>query len=279
MGQWVSVVPALAFAADLPVFRSRRCGTAIGADQPWQTGRPVCSRAGRGAGSIRSTATPLPGDGHDLALIRHDHLFTTRQALPARPLMQTPLLLFVPSLFAALALRPLPGEAAASAFLLAAVISLAAFLLLLKAWAGQRLRRRLPSRQACVVVDGSNVMFWQDGVPRLATVAAVVGEVHRAGLTPIVWFDANVGFRVGDHYMGTRDLSRALGLPRGQVRIAPSGTPADPLLLKEAAELGTGVITNDMYRDWVAAFPSLRQPGVLVPGRVSDGVVRLDWAA
>lgn len=193
--------------------------------------------------------------------------------------MQTPILLLVTSLLATLALRPLADEAASPVFLLAAVTSLAAFVLLFKVWSGRGRRKPLPSRQSCVVVDGSNVMFWQEGVPCLATVAAVVGEVHRAGLKPIVWFDANVGFRVANRYMGTRDLSRALGLPRGQVRIAPSGTPADPLLLKEAAELGTGVITNDMYRDWVAAFPSLRQPGVLVPGRVADGVVRLDWAA
>lgn len=194
--------------------------------------------------------------------------------------MLTPFLLLVLSLLVTLALRPLPGETAAPLFLLAAVTASAALILLLRAMIGPRRKAPPPRRQDWVVIDGSNVMFWQEGVPRLATVAAVVGEVKRAGLKPIVWFDANVGYRVADRHMGPRDLSRALGLPRAQVRIAPSGTPADPLLLKEAADLGTGVITNDLYRDWVGAFPTVRVPGVLVPGRVTeDGEARLDWAA
>ena len=192
--------------------------------------------------------------------------------------MFTPVILFSLSLFVAIFLRPLPGEGATPAFLLASLCALAAAILLLRAlWPRKRKARPAP-RQTHVVVDGSNVMFWQDGVPRLATVSAVLAELRRAGLHPIVWFDANVGYRVSDRYMGPRDLSRALGLPRGQVRIAPSGSVADPLLLEEAARLGTGVITNDLYRDWVGSYPSVRVPGVLVSGRVVDGVVRLDWA-
>lgn len=192
--------------------------------------------------------------------------------------MLTPLLIFLPSLFAALLLRPLAGEDATPAFLLAVLCAIAALIILLRALPRRGHADRPAPRPTHVVVDGSNVMFWQDGVPRLATVSAVLVAVRRAGLNPIVWFDANVGYRVSDRYMGPRDLSRALGLPRGQVRIAPSGTAADPLLLEEAAKLGTGVITNDLYRDWVVAFPSVRVPGVLVSGRVVDGVVRLDWA-
>jgi len=127
------------------------------------------------------------------------------------------------------------------------------------------------------VIDGSNVMFWQDEVPSLSTVSAVVGEVKRAGLTPLVWFDANAGYKVADHYMNPRDLSRAIGISRKQVRVAPKGSPADPLLLEDAAKLGTGVVSNDRYRDWAEAFPSVTQPGVLVRGRVQGGTALLDW--
>ncbi|PLL11567.1 hypothetical protein C0V75_16230 [Tabrizicola sp. TH137] len=194
--------------------------------------------------------------------------------------MLTPFLLLLLSLLSALALRPLPGETAIPLFLLAVVASLAALILLLRAMIGRRRKEGHDRRQDCVVIDGSNVMFWQDDVPRLAAVTAVLDEVKRAGLKPIVWFDANVGYKVADRHMGPRDLSRALGLPLRQIRIAPSGTPADPLLLEEAAALGTGVVTNDLYRDWVEAFPSVRVPGVLVSGRVTaDGQALLKWAA
>lgn len=194
--------------------------------------------------------------------------------------MLTPFLLLLLSLLSALALRPLPGETAIPLFLLAVVASLAALILLLRAMIGRRRKVGHDRRQDWVVIDGSNVMFWQDDVPRLAAVTAVLDEVKRAGLKPIVWFDANVGYKLADRHMGPRDLSRALGLPLRQIRIAPSGTPADPLLLEEAAALGTGVVTNDLYRDWVEAFPSVRVPGVLVSGRVTaDGQALLKWAA
>ena len=74
-------------------------------------------------------------------------------------------------------------------------------------------------------------------------------------------------------------LSQALSLARSQIRMAPKGTPADALLLEHAAKLGTGVVSNDRFRDWAAAFPSLAEEGVLVRGRWVDGTVRLDWPA
>lgn len=195
--------------------------------------------------------------------------------------MLTPLVLLLASVLAALALRPVGAEAASAAFLLAAICALASGLLLLRGgWGFWRGRARAAvSAPPWVVIDGSNVMFWQGEVARLETVAAVLREARRAGLRPLVWFDANAGYRLANRHMGVAELARGLGLPRGQVRVAPSGTPADPLLLADAARLGTGVITNDRYRDWVADYPSVRVPGVLVTGRVADGVARLDWAA
>lgn len=193
--------------------------------------------------------------------------------------MLTPSLLLFLSLLVTVALRPIAGETASSAFLLAAVTALAALILVLRAALRRKAADAPPRRSDWVVIDGSNVMFWQDETPRLDAVAAVVGEVRRVGMKPLVWFDANAGYRVANRYMGPRDLSRALGLPAKQVRIAPSGKVADPLILGDAARLGTGVITNDRFRDWAGDYPAVRVPGVLVPGRVTDGVALLDWAA
>lgn len=185
---------------------------------------------------------------------------------------------------------PSADEAAGPLFLLSSVTALAALLIWMRAAFAERLpklrrrrRRRRPQRPAdqrrWVVIDGSNVMFWQDETPSLTTVSAVVGEVRKAGLTPLVWFDANAGYKVADRYMNPRDLSRAIGLSPKQVRVAPKGSPADPLLLDDAAKLETGVVSNDRYRDWAARFPDVTRPGVLVRGRVEGGAALLDWPA
>lgn len=204
--------------------------------------------------------------------------------------MRTPILLLLLCFSALIYSLPKPGEPSGPANLLAAIATLAALLIWMKAaFAARmpiRLRRRRrrrraapPPEQKWVVIDGSNVMFWQDETPSLGTVSAVVGAVQQAGLKPLVWFDANAGYKVGGQYMNPRDLSRAIGISRKQVRVAPKGSPADPLLLEDAAKLGTGVVSNDRYRDWAQSFPNVVQPGVLVRGKVEGGAARLDWPA
>lgn len=130
-----------------------------------------------------------------------------------------------------------------------------------------------------IVIDGSNVMYWRDERPSLVALQQAVAAVETAGFRPMIWFDANVGYKLGTRYMGEAELSQALSLGRSQIRMAPKGTPADALLLAHATKLGTGVVSNDRFRDWAAAFPSVTEEGVLVRGRWVDGTVRLDWPA
>ena len=205
--------------------------------------------------------------------------------------MQTPNRLLLLCFSAMIYTMPMPDEPAGPMFMLAWVNTLAALLIWMRAAFAARVpilerrrrRRRSggtpPPERRWVVIDGSNVMFWQDETPSLSTVSAVVGEVRKAGLTPLVWFDANAGYKVGDRYMNPRDLSQAIGVSRKQVRVAPRGSPADPLLLEDAAKLGTGVVSNDRYRDWAESFPSVTKPGVLVRGRMQGGAALLDWPA
>jgi hypothetical protein len=134
-------------------------------------------------------------------------------------------------------------------------------------------RRRPPV--AWIVVDGSNVMYWEAETPSLDTVRHVLRAVESEGLVPVVWFDANVGYLISGTYLGPETLARKLGLRQGQVLVAPKGTPADPLLLEEAARLGARVVTNDRFRDWAADHPIVLEPGALVRGRVRDGLPTL----
>jgi hypothetical protein len=129
-----------------------------------------------------------------------------------------------------------------------------------------------------IVVDGSNVMYWDGDKPSLMTVRHVLKAVEEAGFVPLVWFDANVGYLTQGTYLRPEALTRMLGLRRGQVSVAPKGTPADPLLLEEAVRLGARVVTNDRFRDWAEAHPQVGDPGFLIGGRVARGTVTLRLA-
>jgi hypothetical protein len=189
--------------------------------------------------------------------------------------MVVPALLLILSVLGLLVGWQEPSAAGNLMFPLSFLASIAALVLLLRAALSRPPRKAAP----WVVIDGSNVMHWRNETPSLQPLLKVVGAVEKAGYRPVIWFDANVGYKLSDHYMGEAELSQALSLGRSQIRMAPRGTPADVLLLRHAAELGTGVVSNDRFRDWAADFPSVTEAGVLVRGRWVDGDVRLDWPA
>lgn len=126
-----------------------------------------------------------------------------------------------------------------------------------------------------VLVDGSNVIYWLDNTPQLAPLLQVVNDLSRRGLKPGVVFDANVGYKLTGKFMGERDLSRLLSLPRDQILVVPKGTQADPFLLDTARQLNARIITNDRYRDWTDRFPDVARPDRLITGVMRDGRVAL----
>ena len=71
------------------------------------------------------------------------------------------------------------------------------------------------------------------------------------------------------------DLARLLPVPVQAIRMAPSGQPADPLLIEAALGAGARVVSNDRFMDWREQFPGLRAKGVLVKGRVAGDRVEL----
>lgn len=189
--------------------------------------------------------------------------------------MLVPLLLLLLSVLGLLVGWQMPSTDAKLMFLFSFLAAIGALALLL------RVALSRPPRKAArwVVIDGSNVMHWRHETPSLQPLLKVVGAVEKAGFRPMIWFDANAGYKLSNHYMGEAELSQALSLARSQIRMAPKGTPADVLLLQHAAELGTGVVSNDRFRDWAAEFPSVTEAGVVVRGAWVDGDVRLDWPA
>lgn len=151
-------------------------------------------------------------------------------------------------------------------------------LLLLVPLVGVLLRlgwRRSPSRPRkearAILIDGSNVIHWQDNTPQLEPLLQVVRNVSGRGLRPGVVFDANVGYKLTGRFLGERALSQILSLPRDQIFVAPKGTQADPFLLDTARHLKAKIVTNDRFRDWVDSYPEVAEPGTLIRGGMRDG--------
>ena len=179
------------------------------------------------------------------------------------------------------------GPALSDLVLLAAIMGLAALILLLKAalWrpvargeAGPKPAPK-PDRKPAgrgerwIVVDGSNVMHWRGNTPDLEVLRAAVAALRSGGYVPLIWFDANVGYKLEGEFLNARDMAMRLGVKPSHVRVAKKGEVADTLLLAEASSLGVKVVTNDQYRDWQDQYPWVSDAGRVMRGGVRDGAI------
>lgn len=121
-----------------------------------------------------------------------------------------------------------------------------------------------------VIIDGSNVMHWQDNVPSLVPVVSAVLALEAKGFTVGVIFDANAGYKVEDRFLGHPAMARRVNLPEDRVFVVPKGAVADHYILMAARDLGARVVPNDRYRDWVEAFPEVAEHGFLIRGSAND---------
>ncbi|MBD3665995.1 hypothetical protein H9Q16_18815 [Sulfitobacter sp. TSTF-M16] len=139
-------------------------------------------------------------------------------------------------------------------------------------------RRRLRNWRADkqrIILDGSNVMYWDNETPSLGPVKLTLNRLAAEGYSVGVVFDANAGYKLYGAYRGPDALARRLKISSDRVMIAPKGTPADPLILKAASDMNARVVTNDRYRDWVSDYPAINKPGFLIPGSYRDGAIHL----
>lgn len=126
------------------------------------------------------------------------------------------------------------------------------------------------------ILDGSNVMHWQDQTVSIRPVQDVLAHLRKRGYTAGVVFDANAGYKLSGKYRHDGSLSRTLGLPEDRVMVVNKGEPADPMILTMARDMGAIVITDDRFRDWAGDFPEVRTKGHLVRGGYRDGALWLD---
>lgn len=168
--------------------------------------------------------------------------------------------------------------------LLALAALLTVVFLILWAWRARGLRPTVAPQSPqvdgqTILIDGSNVIYWLDNTPQLAPLLQVVQDLQKRGLKPGVVFDANVGYKLSGKFMGERDLSRLLPLPRDQILVVPKGSQADPFLLETARDLNARIVTNDRYRDWSDTYPDVVQAERLIRGDMRNGRLWLNGMA
>jgi hypothetical protein len=172
---------------------------------------------------------------------------------------------------------PAPGEDLSDLMLFALICGVAALILFFLP------RRRAPETaifegkgtRNWVVVDGSNVLHWRDGIPQIATLIEVLDTLSAQGFAAGVIFDANVGYKISTRYMDDAELAKLLKLPADQVLVVLKGTPADQVIPKSARDLGARIVSNDRYRDWAEAYPEVAEPGFVIRGGFRRGTLWL----
>ena len=114
-----------------------------------------------------------------------------------------------------------------------------------------------------ILLDGSNVLFWQGGQTNSAVPERVVRALIARRYSPRVFFDHSIG-----RHMNPVELEAIASL--AEVIIAPRGTPADPMLLADSAGGRIQIVSNDRFRAWRDHYPCLRN-STLVTGRIGKG--------
>lgn len=107
------------------------------------------------------------------------------------------------------------------------------------------------SEHQLYVIDGSNVMFWQDGSPPdLNNVRLVIEKIKPFCKNILVVFDPSYRHKVSMPEITADELSEILGVEKNFITIAPAGAAADDLILQIANERRGVVVTNDRYSQY-----------------------------
>ena len=123
-----------------------------------------------------------------------------------------------------------------------------------------------------IVVDGSNVMHW-GSAPSALALSRVLRSLEERGYVPIVFFDANAGYVLGDRYHDEAMLGALIDTPQHHICVVSKGVIADVAILSFATDHNLRVVTNDQYRDWRVQFPIAARKGQLLRGDWREGSV------
>ncbi|AXI40832.1 hypothetical protein C1J02_01820 [Sulfitobacter sp. SK011] len=125
-----------------------------------------------------------------------------------------------------------------------------------------------------IVIDGTNVMYWDGETAQLDTLRSVVDYLKQRDITPIVFLDASSRHHLKDKSLTEKGFALALGLPQKQVMVCPAGTEADVFILKFAKQEELKILSNDRFGDRSNLAKDIKiVKGVVTAGRpILDGL-------
>ena len=125
-----------------------------------------------------------------------------------------------------------------------------------------------------IVIDGTNVMYWDGETAQLDTLRSVVDYLTQRDIAPIVFLDASSRHHLKDKSLTEKGFARALGLSQKQVMVCPAGTEADVFILKFAKQEALPILSNDRFGDRSNLAKGIKiVKGVITSGRpILDGL-------
>lgn len=128
-------------------------------------------------------------------------------------------------------------------------------------------RTRSRTEQRHIVIDGTNVLYWDGQEADLATLRSVVDTLKHRHYDPYVFLDASSRHHLCDTTLNETAFARQLGLPRKRVMVCPAKTEADAFILAFARQEGLAVVSNDRFGDRAAQKKGLK----LIKGVMANG--------
>lgn len=136
-----------------------------------------------------------------------------------------------------------------------------------------------------VIFDGSNIYhFGRNNGLDAQPLGELADRLRREGYRVVCFFDANIFFTLAEHGAFTREtghspalLGEIFGLNTDEIYVVPGGVQADKYILECLKHLPISfAVTNDRYRDYAKAYPSvMKDPQWRKGVTVSKSGVRL----
>lgn len=118
-----------------------------------------------------------------------------------------------------------------------------------------------------IVIDGTNVLYWDGNEPALWTLREVVDALTKRGYAPYVFLDASSRHHLKDKSLTPKAFAKALALKPSRVMVCPAGTEADTFILKFAKAEKLPIVSNDRFSDRAQQVKGIK----LIKGVIANG--------